>query len=62
MERIHKRMPVIFDEKDWKPWLIEPRVDLLKPANDDVLQAWRVSSDVNSSRFYGEDTMKAIDD
>lgn len=61
MERIHNRMPVILDEKDWKPWLAEPRVDLLKPANDDVLQAWRVSSDVNSSRYQGEDTMVPLE-
>ncbi|KAF1008725.1 MAG: putative SOS response-associated peptidase YedK [Burkholderia gladioli] len=61
MERIHNRMPVILDEKDWKPWLAEPRVDLLKPANDDVLQAWRVSTNVNSSRFQGEDTMVPLE-
>lgn len=60
MERIHNRMPVILDEKDWKPWLAEPRIDLLKPANDDALQAWRVSTKVNSSRYQGEDTMEEV--
>lgn len=62
MERIHNRMPIILDEKDWKPWLAEPRTDLLKPANDDVLQAWRVSPEVNSSRYQGEDTMEGIEE
>jgi putative SOS response-associated peptidase YedK len=61
MSRIHNRMPVILDEKDWQSWLEEPRTDLLKPANDDNLQAWRVSPEVNSSRYQGEDTMERIE-
>lgn len=61
MARIHNRMPVILDQKDWRSWLDEPRTDLLKPANDDVLQAWRVSPEVNSSRYQGEDTMEGIE-
>ncbi len=61
MARIHIRMPVILDQKDWRSWLYEPRTDLLKPANDDVLQAWRVSPEVNSSRYQGEDTMEGIE-
>ncbi|WP_273728088.1 SOS response-associated peptidase [Brucella gallinifaecis] len=60
MARIHNRMPVILDQKDWQSWLAEPRKDLLKPANDDILQAWRVSPEVNSSRYQGEDTMEGI--
>ena len=61
MARIHNRMPVILNQKDWQAWLDEPRTDLLKPANDDTLQAWRVSPEVNSSRYQGEDTMKGIE-
>jgi len=61
MARIHSRMPVILDQTDWQSWLSEPRTDLLKPANDDILQAWRVSPDVNSSRYQGEDTMEGIE-
>ena len=54
-------MPVILQENDWRAWLAEPRVDLLKPANGDNLQAWRVSTNVNSSRYQGEDTMQPIE-
>lgn len=61
MASIHNRMPVILAEKDWKTWLTEPRTDLLKPANNNILQAWSVSPDVNSSRYQGEDTMEKID-
>ncbi|ELT48549.1 SOS response-associated peptidase [Brucella tritici] len=61
MQKIHTRMPVILQESDWRAWLAEPRVDLLKPANDDNLQAWRVSTNVNSSRYQGEDTMQPIE-
>ncbi|KAB2689684.1 SOS response-associated peptidase [Brucella tritici] len=60
MQKIHTRMAVILQESDWRAWLAEPRVDLLKPANDDNLQAWRVSTNVNSSRYQGEDTMQPI--
>jgi putative SOS response-associated peptidase YedK len=62
MAKIHTRMPVILEENDWKPWLAEPRTELLKPANDDALQAWRVSTNVNSSRYQGEDTMEEVDE
>lgn len=62
MAKIHNRMPVILDESDWRAWFSEPRTDLLKPANDDVLQAWRVSTNVNSSRYQGEDTMERVDE
>lgn len=61
MQKIHTRMPVILQESDWRAWLAEPRLDLLKPANDDNLQAWRVSTNVNSSRYQGEDTMQPIE-
>lgn len=61
IQKIHTRMPVILQESDWRAWLAEPRLDLLKPANDDNLQAWRVSTNVNSSRYQGEDTMQPIE-
>ncbi|WP_247872640.1 SOS response-associated peptidase family protein [Brucella sp. 2280] len=57
MGEIHDRMPVILDEKHWIPWLAEPRQDMLVPANENKLQAWRVSPQVNSSRYQGDDTM-----
>jgi putative SOS response-associated peptidase YedK len=61
MAKIHTRMPVILEEKNWHLWLSEPREDLLKPANDDILQAWRVSPQVNNSRYQGDDTMQEVD-
>lgn len=61
MHEIHNRMPVILQEQNWREWLAEPRTDLLKPAPGDDLQAWRVSTNVNSSRYQGEDTMQPIE-
>lgn len=61
MSTIHDRMPVILEEKDWKPWLAEPRQDLLVPANENKLKSWRVSTNVNNSRYLGDDTMQPID-
>lgn len=60
MRNIHTRMPVILQEQDWRAWLDAPRIDLLKPANDNGLQAWRVSINVNSSRYQGENTMEEV--
>ncbi len=61
MGEIHDRMPVILDEENWLRWLAEPRQDLLVPANENKLQAWRVSTNVNSSRYLGDDTETSID-
>jgi len=61
MGEIHDRMPVILEEGNWLPWLAEPRQDLLVPANENKLQAWRVSTNVNSSRYMGNDTMEPLD-
>lgn len=61
MGEIHDRMPVILDEENWRLWLAEPRQDLLVPANENKLQAWRVSTNVNASQYMGDDTMKPID-
>ncbi len=58
MHKIHDRMPVILKQKDWKNWLNAPSTDLLKPADENTLKAWRVSTRVNSSRYQAEDTME----
>lgn len=60
MGEIHDRMPVILDSKDWSSWLNEPRRDLLVPANENLPQEWKVSAEVNSSRYHGTDTTTAI--
>jgi putative SOS response-associated peptidase YedK len=47
---VYDRMPVLLDEKDFKPWLnCDAGVELLKPAPNDLLQKWPVSRRVNSS-------------
>lgn len=61
MGEIHDRMPVILQESQWRLWLDEPRKDLLNPADENLLHAWRVSSNVNSSRYHGDDTTKEIE-
>ena len=47
---IHDRMPVVLERDDWAAWLDEGPIDRLRPAADDVLRRWKVSSRVNSVR------------
>jgi putative SOS response-associated peptidase YedK len=54
--KIHNRMPVLLEPKDFDRWLARTvGAELLKPAPDDYLQAWPVSKRVNSSRALGDD-------
>jgi putative SOS response-associated peptidase YedK len=49
-------MPVILAENDFEPWLRrEAGVELLKPAPDDLLRRWPVSTRVNSSKAPADD-------
>lgn len=53
MSTVHRRMPLIFDKKDmWKTWLQDqplPQVlDMLKIPEDNILDMYRVSTNVNS--------------
>jgi putative SOS response-associated peptidase YedK len=52
--KIHDRMPVILQPKDFDSWLARG-TELLKPPPDDYLQTWPVSRRVNSSRAPGDD-------
>lgn len=53
MASIHDRMPVILEPEDFDAWLecdetdVKPAAQLMKPARDDVLEAWPISTDVN---------------
>lgn len=47
---IHDRMPVVLEPADWSDWLEAGPVALLRPAGDDVLVRWPVSSRVNAPR------------
>ena len=55
--KIHDRMPVLLQPKDFDRWLTGTAgAELLKPAANDYLQAWPVSRRVNSSRAPGDDS------
>jgi putative SOS response-associated peptidase YedK len=54
--KIHDRMPVLLQPKDFDRWLDGTAgTELLKPAPNDYLQVWPVSRRVNSSRAAGDD-------
>jgi putative SOS response-associated peptidase YedK len=55
---VHNRMPVILDAKDFNQWErgnVTDAAALMKPAGEDLLQKWPVSTRVNSSRANGSD-------
>jgi putative SOS response-associated peptidase YedK len=71
MAPIHNRMPVVVPESAWDRWLDPTRTKprdlaelhgLLVPAEDEVLDAYRVSSRVNSVRNDGPDLVTPADD
>jgi putative SOS response-associated peptidase YedK len=47
---VHDRMPVVLEQADWEEWLVDGPAHLLRPAGDEVLERWQVSSRVNSPR------------
>ena len=54
--KIHDRMPVLLQPKDFDSWLAgNAGTELLKPAPDDYLQTRPVSRRVNSSRAPSDD-------
>jgi putative SOS response-associated peptidase YedK len=56
VSKIHDRMPVILQPKEFDGWLTgKAGVELLKPAANDYLQTWPVSRRVNSSRAPSDD-------
>lgn len=50
LHTIHDRMPVVLERSAWAAWLDHGPAGLLRPAVDDVLVRWPVSSRVNSPR------------
>jgi putative SOS response-associated peptidase YedK len=53
---VHDRMPVILEPDDFEPWLsCKGGMELLRPAADNVLQRWPVSTRVNSSKADDND-------
>jgi putative SOS response-associated peptidase YedK len=67
MAPIHNRMPVILPESAWEQWLDPDEQDvdalskLLVPAPPELLEAYPVSTNVNSARNNGPDLAHAID-
>ncbi len=63
MSEIHDRMPVILDPAVWPAWLGEKSADaaaLLRPAPDDLLRLWPVSTSVNAPRNNGPELLTPI--
>lgn len=59
---IHARMPVVLEPADWPAWLGETSGDpagLMRPAGEDVLRAWPVSTRVNNVRNDGPELLEA---
>jgi putative SOS response-associated peptidase YedK len=54
--KVHDRMPVILEQRDFGTWLAGAGNELMKPAANDVLQRWPVSKRVNSSRTSDDDS------
>ena len=63
---LHDRMPVILPRGSWEQWLSpqeqqrEPLEELLVPADEDVLEYFAVSTEVNNARNQGEQLIKAL--
>ena len=53
---VHDRMPVLLSEDQFEPWLSgKAGADYLKPAPNDYLQRWPVSTRINSSKAPADD-------
>jgi putative SOS response-associated peptidase YedK len=67
MEKIHNRMPVILDEKDFGQWLDRDYKDteklskLLKPFPAENMRAYKVSRDVGKASNNNPELMDAIE-
>ena len=68
MGMLHDRMPVIVQARDFDRWLkTDPKEaaglqDLFEPAPDDFLQAWPVSTAVNSPAHQGPELAEPVGD
>ena len=63
MEMVHDRMPVVLQPADWPLWLGEAEGDpatLLRPADEDVLRLWPISTAVNAVRYNGPDLLAPL--
>ena len=64
MSKVHHRMPVVLEPKDWSLWLGEEgkgAARLMRAAPGDALRFWRVDKRVNSNRAAGPDLIDPLD-
>jgi putative SOS response-associated peptidase YedK len=67
MEPIHDRMPVILHEKDEARWLdpqfkdTDKLTELLKPFPSELMEAYEVSTIVNSPKNEAPDCIKPVE-
>jgi putative SOS response-associated peptidase YedK len=53
---VHDRMPVVLEPDQFTPWLEnEAGLEILRPADEGVLERWPVSKRVNSSKARKDD-------
>jgi putative SOS response-associated peptidase YedK len=67
MEKLHNRMPVIIQEKDYDRWLApgDPEqlpLDLLRPFPEEEMVAWKVDRKVGNVRNDTADCVEALAD
>lgn len=66
LEPIHHRMPVILAPENWAAWLETPETEardllpLLRPAPDDLLEAYEISTRVNRVANDGPELLKPV--
>ncbi len=63
MSKIHHRMPVILNKKDWPLWLGEGgkgAAALMTAAPENMLEFHRVDPKVNSNKASGDDLIDPV--
>ena len=63
LSRIHHRLPLVLERSNWGLWLGEEGHGasvLMKPTDDETLNAYRVSKNINSNRPSGPDLISPI--
>ncbi len=62
---IHNRMPVVLEPDDWPLWLGEQgkgAARLMRPAEEGILEYYRVDPKVNSNRASGPDLIEPLEE
>ena len=64
MAPVHHRLPLVLEPDDWPLWLGEQgkgASTLMAPAKDDILQLYRVGTEVNSNRASGPELLEPFE-